>query len=98
MLLKICSFIIVMLFIFMCIVLYVRHCARRISPRDFDYDVFISYSHHDAYFVENVLYPGLVNNNVKCCIHTLHWQVGPTFPFQVLSALLGWRDHLQADY
>ena len=92
------SVVVVMLVISICIILYVRHCAgRRISPRDFDYDVFISYSHHDAYFVENVLYPGLVNNNVKCCIHTLHWQVGPTFPFQVLSALLGWRDHLQAD-
>ena len=43
--------------------------------KQFDYDVFISYSHHDAHFTENVLYPGLVNNKIKCCIHTLHWEV-----------------------
>ena len=43
--------------------------------KQFDYDVFISYSHHDAHFTENILYPGLVNNKIKCCIHTLHWEV-----------------------
>ena len=43
--------------------------------KEFDYDVFISYSHHDAQFTENVLYPELVNNKIKCCIHTLHWEV-----------------------
>ena len=48
---------------------------RRGRQKEFDYDVFISYSHHDAQFTENVLYPELVNNKIKCCIHTLHWEV-----------------------
>ena len=65
--------------IFSVIFIFIVILVRRLKPRggrmEFDYDVFISYSHHDAQFAENVLYPGLVNNNVKCCIHTLHWQV-----------------------
>ena len=32
-------------------------------------------SHHDAEFAEKVLYPGLEQQGVKCCIHTVHWQV-----------------------
>ena len=76
------TIIIVLLFL---LFLFYYLLPRRGRKKDFDYDVFISYSHHDAQFTENVLYPELVNNNIKCCIHTLHWEVRSAAP--ILSYL-----------
>ena len=64
------------------------------SPLDHDkeYDAFISYSHQDAQYVEKILYPGLVRDmRYKCCIHTLHWQVGRMIPDQIVESVANSR-------
>ena len=62
-----------MVFIPACLI-WKKRGSRRISE-DKLYDAFISYSHQDAFFAEQVLYPGLKEEGIKCCIHTVHWQV-----------------------
>ena len=71
--------------------LYNQHWARATifmsSKRDLldfekEFDAFLSYSHHDREWVEEVLYPGLTSPedpkkpSFDICIHTVHWQVG----------------------
>jgi len=68
-----------------------------ITDNDKEYDAFISYSHHDAEFVEKTLYPGLATPSdsshapYKCCIHTLHWQVGRMIPDQIVESVANSR-------
>merc|ERR1719474_858442 len=50
-----------------------KRSTRRISEEKL-FDAFISYSHQDAHFAEQILYPGLKESGLKCCIHTVHWQ------------------------
>merc|ERR1711915_349729 len=57
------------------------------------YDAFLSYSHHDATFVEKTLLPGLESEeNPKdlkymCLIHTRDWNVGEMIPDQILESV-----------
>lgn len=82
--------------------LFSKPWARHLFPEDMtdkdkEYDAFISYSHHDAQFVEQTLYPGLVTPTTsmhapyKCCIHTLHWQVGRMIPDQIVESVANSR-------
>merc|ERR1711915_866155 len=57
------------------------------------YDAFLSYSHHDATFVEKTLLPGLESEEnpkdlqYKCLIHTRDWNVGEMIPDQILDSV-----------
>jgi len=57
------------------------------------YDAFLSYSHHDATFVEQTLLPGLESEEnpkdlqYKCLIHTRDWNVGEMIPDQILESV-----------
>jgi len=57
------------------------------------YDVFLSYSHHDAEYVENKLLPGLESKDnleteqYKCLIHTRDWEVGETISDQIVESV-----------
>lgn len=57
------------------------------------YDVFLSYSHHDANYVESTLLPGLESKNnpvehqYRCLIHTRDWLVGEMIPDQILTSV-----------
>merc|ERR1711915_868979 len=57
------------------------------------YDAFLSYSHHDASFVEKTLLPGLESKDnpddlqYKCLIHTRDWNVGEMIPDQILESV-----------
>ena len=71
------------------LVYYHRTCTRHICPVDDsykEYDAFISYSHHDADYVERELYPTMAQS-YKCCIHTLHWEVGRMIPDQIVESV-----------
>jgi len=62
-----------------------RLFSENIADANKPYDAFISYSHHDADFVEKVLYPGL--GQYSCCIHTVHWEVGRMIPDQIIESV-----------
>merc|ERR1711915_784987 len=57
------------------------------------YDAFLSYSHHDATFVEKTLLPGLESKDnpedlqYMCLIHTRDWNVGEIIPDQILESV-----------
>ena len=78
--------------------LYSHHWAAPLFPaeastRAKDYDAFLSYSHQDAEFVEQVLYPGLASPAdpalpaYRVCMHTLHWEVGRLIPDQIVESV-----------
>jgi len=60
-----------------------------------NYDVFISYSHQDSEYVENVLLPGLEmpedddkhHDKYKCIIHSRDWTPGVAIPDQILESV-----------
>jgi len=65
---------------------------RRLYPEDWSlpYDVFISFSHHQEDFAEELrhhleseIYPGY-----RCCIHTRDWSVGEMIPDQIVTSVL----------
>ena len=55
------------------------------------FDAFISYSHHDANFVEEILLPGLESDpkevQYKCLIHTRDWKVGFPISEQIIESV-----------
>jgi len=57
------------------------------------YDAFLSYSHHDAEFVEKTLLPGLESEDnpkdaqYKCLIHTRDWNVGDMISDQIIDSV-----------
>jgi len=57
------------------------------------YDAFLSYSHHDAEFVEKILLPGLESEEnpkevqYKCLIHTRDWKVGDMISDQIIDSV-----------
>ena len=55
------------------------------------FDAFISYSHHDANFVEEILLPGLESDpkevQYKCRIHTRDWKVGFPISEQIIESV-----------
>ena len=57
------------------------------APKNTMFDVFISYSHKDAEFAEQVLYPGLEEAGLKVCIHTVHWQLGEAISDQIVGSV-----------
>ena len=62
------------------------YIAQTGEDSDKEYDTFLSYSHHDADYVERILYPGLAQSHT-CCIHTLHWEVGRMIPDQIVESV-----------
>ena len=61
--------------------------------KDKSHDVFISYSHEDAPWVEAVLLPGLerpedeVHARYKCLVHSRDWVPGEAIPDQILGSV-----------
>ena len=61
--------------------------------QDKKYDVFISYSHHNAEYVEKVLWPGLETPGdptkpaYKCKVHTRDFQPGEMIPNQIVQSV-----------
>jgi len=56
------------------------------------YDAFLSYSHHDAEFVEQTLLQGMESpdnpdHKYKCLIHTRDWNVGEMIPDQIIHSV-----------
>ena len=69
-------------------VFFSRDVVDEVKP----YDAFLSYSHHDADFVEQCLLPGLESpenpdDKFKCLIHTRDWNVGEMIPDQILHSV-----------
>jgi hypothetical protein len=50
--------------------------ARSQSPDEFQYDAFISYSHHDSPWVRNVLLPHLEGEGLRVCIDFRDFELG----------------------
>lgn len=76
--------VIIILLIFLCLVC---KFGGPQAPKDTLFDVFISYSHKDAEFAEQVLYPGLEEAGLKVCIHTVHWQLGEAISDQIVASV-----------
>jgi protein toll len=78
---------------------YSKPCFRVLFTEDLidqdkPYDVFLSYSHEDEAWVEQVLAAGLENPSeggegmqYRCCIHTRDWKVGEMIPDQIIQSV-----------
>merc|ERR1719282_2087987 len=78
---------------------YSKPCFRVLFTEDLidqdkPYDVFLSYSHEDEAWVEQVLAAGLENPleggegmQYRCCIHTRDWKVGEMIPDQIIQSV-----------
>ena len=76
--------VIIVLLIFLCLIC---KFGGPQAPKNTMFDVFISYSHKDAEFAEQVLYPGLEEAGLKVCIHTVHWQLGEAISDQIVGSV-----------
>lgn len=65
-----------------------------ITPFEFAYDVFISYSQHDQAWVRNVLVPRLENAGLKVCIDYRDFRVGVPIVKEIERALVTSRHTL----
>ena len=70
-----------------------RLCVCFVTEEELDrekvYDAFVSYSHKDDEFVENVILPKLEEgpNPLKLCVHTRDWLAGDWIPNQIARSV-----------